>query len=217
MKHWYKNILISWEPWCWKSTLIAEFIAWIQHKSWILANQILQDNKRVWFEIQTHDGLIYPLSSTQHPERRLQFWKYFINTESLRQIIKNFHYKVGDLLYLDEIAPMELFAPWFSEFSDSLLDAKNFLIWVIKLDDKDYSYIQKSKTKRWCFTTHLQWKYKRRYTFILRSTKKENNQEPNIYYTTWEIPENKQPDLHCEIRIGNENNTIWKWNTCVWL
>ena len=147
-QYWYKNILLTWKPGCGKTTLMKDLIATVDKKSWILTEQILQEWKRVWFELVDIMWNRYPLSSTNTKSDIIFADKYFIQTQWVKDLIDNFSYNVGDLLYLDEIAPMQLYTPWFSAFVETLLDAKNPLLWVIKLDDAEYEFIQKVKTRK---------------------------------------------------------------------
>ena len=149
MKTWYKNILITWEPWCGKSTLLKELISKIDNKSWFLTEQNLNtDWNREWFEILDSKWNKYPLASKNTPSDILFANKYYIQSKWLQEIIKNFSYNIWDLIYIDEIAQMQLYAPWFEDFALDLLNTKNPLVWITKLDDSNYPIIQQIKNRK---------------------------------------------------------------------
>lgn len=182
-QYWYKNILLTWEPGCGKTTLMKDLISTVDKKSWILTEQVLDDWwERVWFELVDTIWHRYLLSSTNTKSDIIFADKYFIQTQWLKDLINNFTYQVGDLLYLDEIAPMQLYTPWFTDFIESLLDAKNPLLWVIKLDDTEYEFIQKVKKRKdvlivnisddnydKAFLVKLLWKIKKSQWYVLES------------------------------------------------
>ncbi len=148
-KQWYKNILLTGEPWCGKSTLLWAVIQWIRQKQGILTKQVVDLQWiRTGFELETTEWIHYPLASKTEQTSILFAEKWYIQPQGLQEVIKDFKRNIGDLLYLDEIAPMQMYTPWFVEFTDRLLDTTNPLLWVIKYDDTDYPYIQKAKSRK---------------------------------------------------------------------
>ena len=147
-KYWYINILLIWEPWSGKTTLLKQLICGIDKKVWMLTEQILNEAwERVWFELVDHVWNRCLLASKEHKSFILFANKYRIHTEGLQRLMKDFSYKRWDLIYVDEIAPMELYAQGFEKFVQWLLESPNPLIGIIKLDDDNYNFVKEIKKR----------------------------------------------------------------------
>ncbi len=145
---WYRNILLTGKSWSGKTTLLKELISWIEKKEWILTEEILDESwGRIWFEIADSSWEKYLFTSKQKQSDILFANKHRIHPEWAISLMNKFSYEQDDLLYLDEIGPLELQVPWFESFSNRLLNAPNFLLWTIRLDDEMYPYIQEVKKR----------------------------------------------------------------------
>ncbi len=146
---WYKNILLTWKPKSGKSTMLDSLLASVKEKTWIITKQVLDEGgTRMWFNIVDNKWKKFLLSSTTIRSDKKFADKYWIHSVGIKEIMNNFAYEKWDLIYLDEVAPMQIAADWFKEFATSLLDSKNPLLWTIKLDDNKYEFIQQVKTRK---------------------------------------------------------------------
>jgi len=59
------------------------------------------------------------------------------------------------VLYLDEIAPMQLYVPEFATFASKVLDSDNPVLGTIKQDNLGYGFINKVKARRDCLILTL--------------------------------------------------------------
>lgn len=139
MKKGYKNILLTWSPGCGKSTKLKELISVVDCKTGFLTEQILNSQwEREWFQLINNIWDTHLLASKIQVSSILFADKYYIQEDAVDRIIKSFECNVWDLIYIDEIAPMQLYSSLFQDFIISILDFKNPIIWVIKLDDDKY-------------------------------------------------------------------------------
>ncbi len=126
-----KNILITGKPKSGKSTLLRKLIIPIHNKVGLIANEILGEQGRVGFEIETHIGDKAPLARVEL-ETPHKVSKYFVDVDSLEFLIpKVSNFKDDDLLYLDEIGQMQLFSEKFKELVTKYLNASNTCIATI--------------------------------------------------------------------------------------
>lgn len=145
----YKNILLTGEPGCGKSTLLKELISSVQKKVWLITEEILDGSwKREWFKIITSGKEEYLLASRTELSHILFWEKYWIQIEWIKKLISTLIFEIWDILYLDEIAPMQLYAPGFKKFVKLRLSSPNPLLWVIKLDDEKYPFIREIKKRK---------------------------------------------------------------------
>lgn len=150
MRHeWYKNILLTGKPWCGKSTLLQELVATVDHKTGFITQEIRDDTQqRIWFEVISLWGERASIASKTEKSDILFAEKYWIQTEWMKELIANLNFEIWDILYLDEIAPMQLYAPEFNGFVLWRLSSPNPLLWIIKLDDEKYPFIREIKQRK---------------------------------------------------------------------
>jgi len=120
-----KNILITGIPKSGKSTLLKKVISNIQNKVGFVTNEILGENGRVGFEMETHLGnketLAHINFKTPHKVSR-----YFVDIKNLESLIPEvFVFNENDFLYLDEVGQMELFSEEFKGMVTKFLDSRN--------------------------------------------------------------------------------------------
>jgi len=111
-----KNILITGKPKSGKSTLLKKIICGIPNKKGFVTNEMLGENGRVGFEIETHEGNKATLAHTDF-RTPYDVSKYFVDIDNLELILPTVEdFDSNDLLYLDEIGQMQLFSEKFKEF-----------------------------------------------------------------------------------------------------
>ncbi len=140
------NILITWLPKSWKSTLMNKIIWNYNNKIWFITKEILGSwTNRVWFEMITHNWFSSFLSHINF-ENEYKVWKYWVNVNNLDNIISKINNYDNELLYIDEIGEMELFSTSFKNIVFEYLNSKNIFIWSIS---KIYSdeFIKKIKSR----------------------------------------------------------------------
>ncbi len=123
-----KNILITGQPKSGKSTLLEKVIFGIPDKVGFITKEIRANGQRTGFEVQTHLGTKMVLANVDFktPHR---VSKYFVSVENLDSVIPEVSsFSDEDLLYLDEIAQMELFSEKFKELALQYLNSKNTLL-----------------------------------------------------------------------------------------
>lgn len=126
-----KNILITGKPRSGKSTLLQKLINVIPDKVGFITKEILENNERVGFEIETHLGnknvLAHISFKTPYAVSR-----YFVNVENLEAMIPEVaNFQNNNFLYLDEIGQMELFSPKFKELVLKYLNSENICLATI--------------------------------------------------------------------------------------
>lgn len=126
-----KYILLSWLPKSGKSTLLQGLIQDLESKKWFLTQEILQDEKRIGFEIQDSFGNTSLLASKLE-KSAYTVWSFSVFPENLSSHIgalKNSPYE--EYLYIDEIGPMELLSPVFEEYIQNVLSSNQKCIFII--------------------------------------------------------------------------------------
>ncbi len=141
-----KNILITGEPRSGKSTLLEKVISDIPKKVGFITKEILINGERTGFEILTHFGTTAVFADVNRPMPH-KFSKYFVNVGALDAVISKVEkFSDGDVLYIDEIAPMELFSDKFKQLVLRYMNAKNVCLATIKQDYED-DFIQSIKKR----------------------------------------------------------------------
>jgi nucleoside-triphosphatase THEP1 len=127
-----KNILITWLPKSWKSTLLNKIINEIVDKKWFITNEILNSLwNRIWFEMITNSWLKNTLSHIDFISE-LKVSKYWVNINNIDWILKDIsEFNKNDLLYIDEIWEMELFSEKFKDLVLKFLNSDNIFIWTL--------------------------------------------------------------------------------------
>lgn len=120
-----KNILLTGKPKSGKSTLLKKLIANIPNKVGFVTNEILGENGRVGFEIETYTGHKTSLAHVDF-ETSQKVSKYFVNTQNLESVLPQVSdFKNSDFLYLDEVGQMQLFSEKFKKLVLKYLDSQN--------------------------------------------------------------------------------------------
>lgn len=199
-REWYKNILLTGEPWCGKSTLLQELVATVDHKTGFITQEIRDDaQQRIWFEVISSWGERASIASKTEKSDILFAEKYRIQTDSIKKILSTLTIEIGDLLYIDEIAPMQLYAPWFQSFAEWWLSTKNPLLGAIKLDDFQYPAIQHIK--------------KRKDTLVIDIMNKNTIYNKGfLFKLAWKIWKS-QRYLQEPERFHQINKSMWKMNS----
>lgn len=134
MLHNKQKILLTGVPGVGKSTLLKAILnACLCKKTGFITEEILDQNrKRIGFEVLTSKGNQTIIATVDNnPGQRLG--KYRIMTEEFDELIHNIYtFGDDDLLYIDEIGPMQIYAKNFSELVQRYLDSENFVIATIK-------------------------------------------------------------------------------------
>lgn len=132
-----KNILITGQPRSGKSTLLDKIIADIPKKVGFVTKEVLTNGERTGFELETHLGTKAMLADV-HQQTPYKFSKYFVQVEALETLIPEVAlFGVDDVLYLDEIAPLELFSDKFKQLVLQYMDSPNICLATIKQNYAD--------------------------------------------------------------------------------
>jgi len=126
-----KNILITGKPRSGKSTLLQKLINVIPNKVGFITKEILENNERVGFEIETHLGKKNVLAHINFKTPNAVS-RYFVNVENLEAMIPEVvDFQNDNFLYLDEIGQMELFSAKFKELVLKYLNSENICLAII--------------------------------------------------------------------------------------
>lgn len=125
------NILLTGNPRSGKSTLLEKVISELDNKFGFLTREIREGNQRVGFEVVTYNGQTIVLAhKDMKSEHRVS--KYGVDVGAFNTFIKPYlNFKKGNILYLDEIGEMQLFAPNFRQLVSRYLNSKNHLVATI--------------------------------------------------------------------------------------
>lgn len=126
-----KNILLTGEPRSGKSTLLKNLIKPERNKSGFVAEEILEDGKRIGFDVVNHLGNRAILARTDQITPH-SVSRYFVQVDSLESLLPSVaKYDDGDLLYIDEIGQMQLYSEHFEQHVMHCLDSPNIVISTI--------------------------------------------------------------------------------------
>ncbi len=123
-----KNILITGRPGSGKSTLVKKLIENIPQRVGFVTSEILEDEKRVGFEVETHQQLKATVAHVDFKTsaRLSERSKFFIDMSNLESLIPEVsEFRVDDFLYLDEIGQMQLLSHQFQQLVTRYLDSEN--------------------------------------------------------------------------------------------
>ncbi len=123
-----KNILITGFPRSGKSTILNKIVADFENRVGFVTNEVVENGKRVGFEIETHTGKKAMLANI-NLKTDFKVSKYFVNVESFDSILPEIStFKKGDVLFLDEIGQMELYSEKFKKAALKFLNSENLCI-----------------------------------------------------------------------------------------
>jgi nucleoside-triphosphatase len=125
------KILLTGLPKSGKTTLLVNLIADIRSKHGMVAQEVLEGDVRVGFDLIDEIGCKTVLSRvdkrTNYPVGR-----YFVDVDSLDEYIGHlFHMAGGQLLYIDEIGQMQLYSENFRNLVNTYLNLDNDYIGTI--------------------------------------------------------------------------------------
>lgn len=120
-----KNILITGLPRSGKSTLLKKIISVQGNKVGFFTKEVLGNIVRVGFEMETQSGDKSMLASV-HFQTKQKVGRYFVNMSNIGAIIaKVTEFDNQDLLFIDEIAEMQLFSEKFKDLVLAYFNSKN--------------------------------------------------------------------------------------------
>ncbi len=128
-----KNILITWFPKSWKSTLLNKIIKNFNNKTGFITKEILDKklNKRIWFQMVSSTWK-KELLAYKGLESDYRVWKYWVKINNINIILSEINkYNKTDLLYIDEIWEMEMFSEEFKNLVLNYINTDNLFIWTI--------------------------------------------------------------------------------------
>ncbi len=141
-----KNILITGLPKSGKTTLLKKVISDIPFRVGFVTNEILEENKRVGFEVVTH---LEHKAVLSHLDFKTPFKvaRYFVNVQNLEPLITEvFNFGDEDILYLDEVGQMQLFSEKFKGLVLKFLNSQNTCIMTVSEIFED-SFIEDIKKR----------------------------------------------------------------------
>ena len=150
--HHAKNILITGRPRVGKSTIIKKVVerlctAGYKSIAGFYTTEIIRDNKRVGFSINTLDGRIGRLAEVGFGSP-YRLGKYGIDMKSFEAIALNSleeAIKTSSLIVIDEIGYMELKSKPFRELVIKALDSPAFVLAAIMRNKFDFADIIKAR------------------------------------------------------------------------
>jgi len=125
------KILLTGIPRSGKTTLLKKVVQNFNDKKGFYTDEILVNDERVGFEIVTSDG---DKSTIAHIDFQTEdvVGKYKVDIEKLDRLLPSLSsYSTEHLLYVDEIARMELFSEKFKALVNNYLDSSNNFIGTI--------------------------------------------------------------------------------------
>jgi nucleoside-triphosphatase len=125
-----KNILLTGKPKSGKSTLLRKLIAKIPNKVGFVTNEVVENEGRVGFEIETSSGERTLLAHINF-DKSQSVGKYGLNLNNLNEVLPTVENFKDEVLYLDEIGEMELKSEPFVELTRKYLDSENLCIATI--------------------------------------------------------------------------------------
>ena len=147
-----KNILITGRPRVGKSTIIKKVVeklctAGYKNIAGFYTTEIIRDNKRVGFSINTLDGRIGRLAEVGF-ESPYRLGKYGIDMKSFEAVaLTSLEHaiKTNSLIVIDEIGYMELKSKRFRELVIKALDSPAFVLAAIMRNKFDFADIIKAR------------------------------------------------------------------------
>lgn len=122
------NILLTGEPHVGKSTMLSTLVAPIEQKQGFVTNEVVEEGKRIGFELVSALGDRALLASA-NSDSEIRVSLYGVNVEELNLFIGRLPKVMpGTLLYIDEIGQMELFSEPFKALVDGYLSQPNFFV-----------------------------------------------------------------------------------------
>ena len=144
-----KKILPVGKPRSGKSTLLASLIELFSKKTGFLTKEILENDQRVGFSIQTSAHQKVVLAHISYPEPKVKTYGIDICAlERLMQPIADF--PTDHLLYIDEIGAMQLSSDRFRELCQRYLESPNLFVGTLSAwYEDDFVKAIKAKDTIW--------------------------------------------------------------------
>ncbi len=141
-----KNILITGQPKSGKSFLLEKMINLIPHKVGFVTHEILQDGKRMGFEIEDHMGTKSAFAHVDFKTNQ-KVGRFFVDLKNLDNVLSRMSvFTKDDLLYVDEIGEMQVASPKFRNTVSTFFDSQNICIATISSVYED-DFIRAIKTR----------------------------------------------------------------------
>lgn len=119
------KILLTGKPKSGKTTLLEKLLEDIKGKRGMTAVEVLEDGKRIGFDLQDDSGRTAILARTDR-KTGIAVGRYYVDIPSLNIFIEPlFNLAPGQLLYIDEIGHMQLHSEKFQKLVRSYLNAPN--------------------------------------------------------------------------------------------
>lgn len=111
-----------------KSTLLQRVIRDLPQKTGFVTHEVLEDGKRVGFEVEAQSGRRADLANIRFTTPH-QVARYFVDTTPMEELLPSIiTFGKDDVLYLDEIGEMQLLSPKFRKLALRYLNAENLCI-----------------------------------------------------------------------------------------
>lgn len=133
------NILITGVPKSGKTTLMKTLLENYPKKTWFFTNEIRENGVRTGFEIETSkwEKVLFASTILDTPYK---IGKYSVNINVLDNILPSISiFQSDDILFIDEIGPMELISTSFKNLCTDYLDAPGLCIATSQLYVNDFT------------------------------------------------------------------------------
>ena len=135
------NILLIGLPKAGKTTLLKTILNKYSKKTGFFTNEIRENNIRTGFEIETSKWNKWLFASTTFDTPH-KVGKYSVNIDTLERILPTIStFPSEDILFIDEIGPMELLSHTFENFCMNYLDAPNLCIATSQLSVNNFTEV----------------------------------------------------------------------------
>lgn len=133
------NILLVGLPKSGKTTLLKAILNNYPKKTGFFTNEIRENDIRTGFEIETSkwDKRLFASTTFNTPHK---VGKYSVNIDTLERILPTIStFPSEDIIFIDEIGPMELLSHTFENFCMNYLNAPNLCIATSQLSTNDFT------------------------------------------------------------------------------
>lgn len=158
-----KNVLLTGDPHCGKSTLLKKLISNVGNKVGFLTEEMCENGNRTGFKVYTSHGETVAFADTNF-SKSFHVGKYGLDIIEFDKIIpKLLSYDEEDLLFVDEIGEMQLHSDVFkdlvldylnssnpclmsvssvfdSEFINTILEREDVVLHTVTIENRDSLY-----------------------------------------------------------------------------
>lgn len=145
------NILITGLPQSGKTTLLKSLLKNHPQKTGFFTHEIRENGTRTGFEIETSrwEKVLFASTTLDTPHN---IGKYGVDISALERILPSLSaFQSYDILFIDEIGPMELISPFFRNFCMNYLDAPNFCVALSQVYVNDFTEAIKKRSDTMVF------------------------------------------------------------------